>query len=58
MMPAERMDDYRREETPRCPNPFCKSVVRVPGEFCKACESQQQRHVAAMKAHKAARQSA
>jgi len=37
--------------TPKCPNPFCDGQVRVPGEFCKACLDQQQRHREAMRAH-------
>ena len=56
MIPAERHDDYRREETPRCPNPFCRSAVKVPGEFCKICESQQNRHREAIRAHRESRQ--
>ncbi len=58
MIPTDRFDDYRREETPRCPNPFCRSAVGVPGEFCKICTDQQKRHIAGMKAHLEKRQSA
>ncbi len=58
MIPTDRMDDYRREAEPKCASPFCNQKTKVRGEFCPVCSQQQQRHVAAMKAHREKRQSA
>ncbi len=63
MMPSDSSDDFRalpRRDwgEAKCSNPWCVAKVSVRGEPCKACWEAQERYRKAMKAHKAARQSA
>jgi hypothetical protein len=42
----------------KCPSPFCANVTRVPGECCKSCWEQRERHKAAIRAFREKRQAA
>lgn len=46
----ERSLPRRNVGAPRCPSPFCENETRVPGELCKSCRDQVERHREAMRA--------
>jgi hypothetical protein len=43
---------YRWRTDPKCPTPACGNAVRIPGEFCSACEELQAKERARLRAAK------